>query len=190
MVKRNEKGQFLKGMHWREPQSFRDKDWLVEEYVNKQRSTGEISEQFGVTDSAILFWLKKHKISRRNVSQARKIKHWGAFGPDNPMWNKLGELNPNWKGGITPERAAFYVSQEWKNACSFVWKRDKATCQRCNIHKDDSPDMPFHIHHIKSFKHKETRADTNNLVLVCEVCHHWIHSNANTNNEFIEKETE
>lgn len=190
MEKRNKNGQFVKGTHWREAQAFRDKDWLMEEYVTKQRSTMEIANEFGVTDGAILFWLRKHNIPRRNVSQARKIKHWGLSGPDNPMWNRRGELNPHWKGGITPERQEFYTSQEWKTACSYVWKRDNATCQRCNMHKEDSADMPFHIHHIISFKKKETRADTINLVLVCEVCHHWIHSNANVNEEFIKKDIE
>lgn len=188
MEKRNKKGQFLKGTHWRIEQEFRNKDWLMEEYVTKQRSTMEIANQFGVTDGAILFWLKKHKIKRRTVSESRKVKYWGASGADNPMWNKIGELNPNWKGGVTPERASFYVSQEWKFACSEVWKRDNATCQRCNMHKSESEDIPFHIHHIKSFKHKELRADTNNLVLVCEICHHWIHSNNNTNRDFIKED--
>jgi len=31
----------------------------------------------------------------------------------------------------------------------------------------------------------ETRCDINNLVLLCESCHYWVHSSANTNKEFI-----
>ena len=186
-MSRNEKGQFLKGTHWREPQVFRDKDWLIEEYVNKERSTGEIGKQFNVTEAAIIFWLQKHGIPRRTISQARKVKYWGLIGPDNPRWGKTGELNPNWKGGISPERPAFYASQEWKTACYAVWRRDDATCQRCgSVHRDS--DVPFHVHHIISFKHVETRADVDNLILVCETCHRWIHSNNNIQNEFIKKD--
>lgn len=196
---RNKKGQFIKGIsfnpatqfkkgqHWRKPQLFRDKKWLINEYVELTRSTGDIAKQFNVTDSAILFWLKKYKIKRRSVTEAREKKHWGLIGSDNPMWNKRGELNPRWLGGITPERQSFYQSQEWKSACSFVWKRDNATCKRCQLKKTEQPDMPFHIHHIVSFKVKKLRAELHNLVLLCEVCHLYVHSNKNTNGEFISK---
>lgn len=194
---RNKKGQFIKGtsaspntqfkkgQHWRRPQLFRDKQWLIDEYLDKGRSTGDIAKQFGVTDSAIIFWLKRHGIKRRNVSEARSLKHWGQVGTDNPMWNKRGELNPRWQGGVTPERQSFYTSEEWKKSCSAVWKRDKATCQRCLLQKKDQPDMPYHIHHIKSFSFVELRADVDNLVLVCEVCHYFIHSKKNINGEFL-----
>ena len=196
---RNEKGQFIKGVsaspdtqfkkgqHWRERKSFWDKDWLYNEYVVKKRSSGDIAKDFAVTDASILFWLNKHGIKKRDVSQARECKIWGSSGSDNPMWNRKGELNPRWKGGVTPERQSFYVGQEWKDACSRVWKRDGATCQRCALQKKDSPDVPFHIHHIVSFSDKDLRAEPSNLLLVCEPCHLWIHSKKNKNNEYIQE---
>ncbi len=180
-------GQFKAGTHWRKPQSFRDKKWLIEQYQKLERSAGDIAKQFGVTDAAILFWLRRHGIKRRSVSDARKIKHWGQVGIDNPMWNKRGELSPRWMGGITPDRQAFYTSIEWKRACSLVWKRDDAKCQRCGSDRREFPDLPFHIHHIKSFAVIELRADPNNLVLLCEICHHFVHSRRNTKNEFLSK---
>lgn len=194
---RNKKGQFVKGIryspdtefkkghHWREKQPFWDRKWLTEEYVNKKRSAKDIALEFNVTENAILFWLKKHDVNTRSMSEIRKNKRWGLFGTDNPMWNKKGELNQNWKGGVSEERQAFYSSQEWKSVCSFVWKRDGATCQRCGLKKSDSYDMPFHIHHVKSFKYKKLRADPSNLVLLCESCHLFVHSKKNTKNEFL-----
>jgi len=100
------------------------------------------------------------------------------------MWNKKGELNPNWKGGVTLERQEFYISRQWKKVCQDVWKRDNATCQRCFIKRKET-DIPFHIHHIKSFSDKQLRADKNNLLLLCEVCHQWVHSKSNLKKEFI-----
>lgn len=182
---RNEKGQFVEGAHWREPQAFRDKDWLVDNYVRLQRSASEIASEFGVTDNAILFWLHRHDIPRRTVAEARAIKHWGQVGADNPMWNRRGELNPRWMGGITPARQSFYASAEWKSACSAVWSRDKATCRRCQMQRGDSPDMPFHIHHIVSFADELLRAEPANLVLLCETCHHFVHSRRNVNREHL-----
>lgn len=182
---RNRKGQFVKGHHWRPTQPFRDRDWLSREYVELGRSTGDIARQFGVTDAAILFWLRRHGIARRDVSAARKMKRWGTAGESNPMWSRRGELNPNWKGGVTPERQAFYVSDEWKAACRVVWRRDKATCQRCGLYRADRPDMPFHIHHIVSFAIAELRATPSNLVLLCEACHQFVHSRRNVAREHL-----
>lgn len=182
---RKPNGQFGKGDHWRTPQAFRERDWLVRNYVERQRSTGDIAAEFGTTDAAILFWLRKHGIDRRSVSAARAIKRWGASGADNPMWNKRGELSPRWLGGVTPERQAFYTSRRWKIACSSVWKRDGARCRRCTMHRTDRPDMPFHIHHVVSFADAGLRADPGNLVLLCEPCHHFVHSRANTAREFL-----
>lgn len=46
----------------------------------------------------------------------------------------------------------------------------------------------FHIHHIVSFKNKELRTNINNLVLLCDECHHWVHSNNNVAHEFIKED--
>lgn len=180
-------GKFKPGHHWREPRPWWNKKWLYDQYIVCQRSASEIAQEAGITENAILYWLHKHKIKRRTISEARAVKHWGASGSDNPMWNKFGELNPNWKGGVTSERQAFYISQEWKDVCSATWKRDNATCQRCGLHKDDRNDMPFHIHHIVTFANEELRADIDNLVLLCEACHQFVHSSENTEREFLPK---
>lgn len=196
---RNKKGQFMKGVsanpntqfkkgtHWRKRQLFWDKDWLYNEYIELSISSFDIAKRFNVADSTILFWLKKHDIKRRSTSEARDKKYWGLSGSDNPMWNKRGELNPRWLGGITAERQAFYTSREWKNVSSVVWKRDKGTCQRCKLRKDEQPDVSYHIHHIVSFKDVELRAEASNLVLVCETCHLFIHSRKNINGDFLSK---
>jgi len=182
---RKPNGQFAKGSHWRPHRPFRDRAWLLKNYILLQRSTGDIAAEFGVTDGAILHWLQRHDIPRRTTAQARAIKRWASFGPDNPMWNRKGELNPNWRGGVTPERQAFYTSKEWRNACSAVWARDAAACRRCGTSKARAADMPFHVHHIVSFADKSLRADPENLVLLCEACHHFVHSRENVDREHL-----
>lgn len=185
---RKPNGQFEKGHHWRQAKPFREKDWLVENYIERRRSTGEIAAEFGTTDTAILFWLRKHGIPRRTVSEARSIKHWGSAGADNPMWNRRGDLNPRWLGGVTPERQAFYTGTAWKKACAAVWKRDKARCRRCDLHRSDALDMPFHIHHVVSFADRDLRAEPSNLVLLCEACHQFVHSRENLTREYLPQE--
>ena len=46
-------GRFKKGLHWREHKAFREKDYLMREYVTNGRSTGDIAIEWGVTDAAI-----------------------------------------------------------------------------------------------------------------------------------------
>jgi len=193
---RNDKGQFTKGhhfspetefkkgQHWRPKKPYWDKDWLVSEYATKERSANDIASEFGITEAAILFWLRKHNILRREMSNIRSKKHWGLAGEQNGMYGRTGENSSNWKGGITPERQEFYISDEWKKACSEVYKRDNAQCQRCG-NKDN-----LHVHHIVTFANKELRADIDNLVLLCAKCHRFVHSKKNNNREYTREEVQ
>lgn len=176
-------GRFQKGEHWRNPQKHWNKNWLYQQYVVLGKSSKEIAQEQNCSDTNILYFLHKYAIKRRSVAEARRLKYWGSNGVDNPMFNRRGDLNPHWQGGITPERQAFYTSEAWKKACRFVWKRDKAICQRCRIRKNEG--VPFHIHHIVPFRNKELRADVQNLILLCKVCHNFVHSKKNVKLEFI-----
>lgn len=181
---RSEKGQFLPGTHWRPPKPFWERAWLYEEYVTKGRAANAIAKDFEVTEEAILFWLRKHGIPARSMTEIRSVKHWGAEGEANPMFGKRGAEAPSWKGGVTPERQAFYSSREWATAVKQVWKRDKAKCQRC---RKTAPKIGrgHHIHHRIAFGVTEIRANLGNLVLLCRTCHHFVHSLKNTSREFL-----
>lgn len=99
-----------------------------------------------------------------------------------------GSGHRNWQGGITPERQKLVNSGEWKSVVSVIWKRDKAKCQKCGIAKKDYIG-DFDIHHITPFRVKELRTNIENLVLLCDTCHNFIHSKKNTNKEFINTTT-
>jgi hypothetical protein len=183
MIKRNEKGQFLKGTYWQSPKLYWQKDWLINEYIVNNKSANQIAIEQGCKENNILYFLEKFFIKIRTMNEIRTYKHWGLNGQDNPMYNKIGELNPNWKGGVTPYRQIFYASEEWKLVCRKVWKRDNAQCQRCQIKYNEG--IPLHIHHIISFSNEDLRADENNLILLCKVCHHWVHSKKNIKRDFL-----
>ncbi len=100
-------GRFKPGVHaWRSPQPHWQKDWLAREYAELKRSTGEIAAEIGCTDANVLFWLKKHGIPRRSLSEARALKKWGASGAGTTglVADRLGrdavliELNPEYAG--------------------------------------------------------------------------------------------
>lgn len=181
---RQANGRFLKGEHWREHQPFREKDWLVREYVDGRRSTGDIAKQFGVRDTAIQFWMKKHGIKGRSISEARSVKKWGSFGEKNPMYGKRGPEVPAWRGGHTPERQAFHGSKEWAEVSSLVWRRDRGTCRKCSQKANDS-EYRFDVHHVEPFANVALRAVESNLVLLCRKCHRWVHSKKNVGKLFL-----
>lgn len=128
----------------------------------------------------------REKLRQARLSDGSK----GLFKPngDHVLKGRRGAEIHSWKGGVTPERQAFYASEEWKEACRSVWQRADAKCEKCGLdHRHiDRDAMKFHVHHVASFaKHPERRADPENLKLLCAPCHRWVHSNANTENLFL-----
>lgn len=176
-------GQFVPGTHWRKSKPFWERDWCIREYIKKGRSAGDIAKQFSVTDIAIYFWLRRHKIPRRDISEARKLKHWGSKGKANGMYGRRRWRNPNWKGGSIPERAAFYASLKWKRVAKKVRKRDGGICQRCGAKGRYGEFLV--LHHIISFSVTEFRAKLENLISLCVDCHKFVHSKRNTKKELI-----
>jgi len=135
------------------------------------------------------FFGRKHTAEfRKKLSDHAKATGRVPFDPavGSYMRGRKGADTPNWKGGITPERQAFYQTDEWKRVERAVKKRDKHTCQRCGKLKVRGE--PFDIHHIVSFICVELRAVESNLVYLCEFCHYWVHGRENINKEFLKEE--
>lgn len=134
---------------------------------------------------------KHHTLeTRKRLSDIAKADGRVPYDPGvgSYMKGRRGADTPGWKGGITPERQAFYSLPEWAEAAKRVWARSGAKCARCEVnHNTETRRGTFHIHHIVSFEVRELRADISNLVLLCKPCHHFVHSNANVNSEFIKE---
>lgn len=130
----------------------------------------------------------KDKIRRARFKDGSR----GLFLPngDHVLKGRTGKDHPSWKGGGTPERQAFYASDEWKSACVDVWHRSDAKCEKCGMdHRCiDREEYKFHVHHVYSFtKYPEHRSDVDNLMLLCQDCHRWVHSKKNKRRLFIKE---
>ena len=166
-------------------------EW-IKDYGIETRPRGHDERQH-IKKGVATFLGKKHrKESKEKIRQARlKDKHVpylkdGIHWMHHPDFKKSD--HPASKGGISPERQAFYATEEWANAVKQVWKRDNATCQRCGkYHNSKEARGTFHIHHIVSFIVKEHRANPDNLILLCKDCHRWVHSNRNKTKELIKE---
>lgn len=193
------------------------KEWLISEYITNKKSANQIAIEIGRDSKRVWEWIrdygietrkrghdtshlpkdgstfkgKKHSEKTKKILSEISLKDgrvpWGKNNP-HPYKGKKGKDTNNYKGGLTPERQAFYSSKEWVNAVKEVWKRDKAICQKCKkSHNETNNRGTFHIHHIISFQVREFRSNIDNLVLLCEKCHRWVHSNKNIEKQFIKE---
>lgn len=84
-------------------------------------------------------------------------------------FNKMGDKNPNWKGGIS----IVYRGRNWFMQRRKAKRRDNYTCQDCGK-KHETNDSLLHVHHIKPFKFFDDYKEANileNLVSLCHKCH-------------------
>ena len=91
-------------------------------------------------------------------------------GSKNPKYksNRVGVLNPNWKGGITHWRKKIYNSPTWIKWRKSVFERDNYTCQICFIHGSTY----LQANHIKKFSDfPELRFSVDNGITLCKNCH-------------------
>lgn len=164
-------------------------EWL-RDYEIPTRSRGAEGNPatcFKTGERSRFFGCKHTPETRRRLKEMAIADGRVPFDPavGSYMKGRSGPDTPNWKGGITPERQAFYSTPEWKAVIKPVWKRDNATCQRCGKRNKRSERFAFDIHHIVGFEVRELRAVLSNLVLLCEECYYWVHSNDNTERVFV-----
>lgn len=200
----------------RKPTQVLSEEWLRQKYIDEGLSMVDIGRIVDRDPKTILHWMRKYGIPTRprgdlanfrgrrvthrvhseetkeRLRQSAKQSGKVPYLRNGEHFNKgkRGAVVANWKGGVTPERQAFYRSEEWKEAVKAVWQRDDAKCQRCGLDhrtlkRGDKDYRKFHVHHIVSFAVTETRADPSNLVLLCHACHMFVHSKKNTNSDFI-----
>lgn len=202
---------------WQREQKPATREWLYQKYIVEKMSANDIAAIVHRDSKRVWEWLKDYGIETRkrgfsSTKPFQKGQSWWTGKKHPPEFSeklrkirmddgripylkngehylkgKRGSETPNWKGGITPERAAFYSTKEWKDVIPQVWKRDNGKCQKCGrkATADDKKKKQFDIHHIVGFENISLRAELSNLVLLCEHCHYWVHSNENKEKEFL-----
>lgn len=98
---------------------------------------------------------------------------------------RSGSGHHNWRGGVSSKRHLLTSSAKWGEAVKFVWRRDDARCQRCGV-RSRTDDRRFHVHHIvPAGASLELFFEHDNLALLCEPCHRWVHSRRNVGGDFL-----
>jgi hypothetical protein len=104
----------------------------------------------------------KMSLAQRKRETTKGVPHYGHRG-------KLsGNLNPSWKGGITPIYAKIRNSTEYALWRTAVFIRDNYTCQSCG----DTTSGNLNADHIKPFStYPELRFAIDNGRTLCIECH-------------------
>lgn len=125
--------------------------------------------------------------TREHFRQLRLADGHVPYLVNGKHWLKQEGKHPaSWKGGITPERQAFYATEQWRKVEKYVRERDNNTCQLCGMKQPEDCKRQFHIHHIYKFdKNERLRAHPDNLVVLCHKCHMFVHSSKNTEHKFM-----
>ena len=98
--------------------------------------------------------------------QRMSVAHKGKRRPAGSI-AKMGERNPNWRGGTSPENKRIRRSAEFRHWRTAVFERDNYTCQLCGQRGGD-----LHPDHIKQFAYyPELRFDVDNGRTLCAPCH-------------------
>lgn len=77
---------------------YRNKDWLYEQYIIKEKTMLEIAKICDVSFSTIRSWLRKFNIKIRTKSEAFKILWKRSEYKEKMSISRKGNKNGNWKG--------------------------------------------------------------------------------------------
>jgi hypothetical protein len=174
------------------PKELFDKEWLINEYVNNNKSKSDLAKMLNVDPGTIEKSLKDFNIYIRNNSES-KIGLWA------------GDKHPNWKGTSTINQLLRQYCKEYQYPT--VLHRDNYKCKLCLSKKD------LQIHHIipfniiinsiiaihpeyninleedrisliKIIRNNNTFQDLDNLITVCFECHYnVIHASKKDNQQ-------
>ena len=163
-------------------------EWLKEYNIETRPRGTDYGQNFKKGDES-KFKGHHHTMEIRNKIRGLRLKDGHVpYLINGVHWLKsTGRKPANFKGGVTPLRQNIYNSIEWKECVKYVWKKYNATCELCGLnYKDvDRRHVKFHIHHLYAFAdYPELRTEKDNLILLCDKCHRFIHSNKNKENKF------
>ena len=148
-------------------------------------SMRDIARHYGVGETVVFTRIKQAGLatisrSRRLTGKPKTPEHIANFKAGN-KGRYDGPSNPNWRGGITPERVAGRTKPEYSAWREAVLQAAGHRCQRCGVENGSrcgccGHTIKLHAHHPISYAlHPERRYDPANGEALCEKCHHAEH---------------
>jgi len=155
-----------------------DIDKIKKLYCEDKISPPKIADMFGVDSNTIRKRLNNIGIKTRqfkgiHCSPDTEFKKGNHYSPKTE-WKQndpriTGENHHQWKGGISSLYEGIRHGQEYRLWAESVYKRDKFTCLRCDIHCQRKNII---AHHVKPFAdYPDLRFNVDNGITLCRACH-------------------
>lgn len=155
----------------------------------QQMSMRAIAEKFGVGETVVFKRLHEHGITLKDHENGgHRLKVGRVFSDEHKRnislaqtGKKVGQKNPNWKGGVSAENFKLRNSAQSKNWKIAVLEKSGHRCSICGVLQDTTCEccgtkIRLHVHHIKSFSgYPELRFDVDNGEVLCPKCHYSRH---------------
>ena len=143
---------------------------VANQWINNEQRRKEQSELAKVKLTSKESRAKLSEIMQ--TEEYRKKQSISKLGERNGMYNKVGSLNPSFKGEMSSEERIkdrkYFLYKRWKKE---VLEKANHTCQCCG-----KSDVKLNTHHLNSYTDFPTqRTDINNGVCLCEDCHKLFH---------------
>jgi DNA-directed RNA polymerase specialized sigma24 family protein len=133
-----------------------DESYLRQQYIEKDRLTGEIAEDVGCEPATVRRWLHIHDI---------EVSWEPLTGEDCPAYIDGRSRDRNYGGAV------------WQRARRKAFRRDDHECQRCGADEDEhlaEYGRGLEVHHItpfRTFDNLERAHRLSNLITLCRPCH-------------------
>lgn len=190
MIKRNKKGQFVKGYTYKMSEEHKKKlneSWTKERREKRrirQKKKGAFFKGRCHTEEAkkkISLAMKGKKYSeetKRKISKSKIGKKRNLSDEWRKKCSRPKEQNGNWRGGISSENSLLRTSVQFKLWRKKCMERDNFTCQNCGQYGGE-----LNIHHIYNFAdYPELRFAIDNGIALCKKCHMKFHKEYGKNN--------
>ncbi|HEX8453824.1 MAG TPA: FAD-dependent thymidylate synthase [Longimicrobium sp.] len=157
--------------------AYRDPAWLRHHYHERALPQETIAQLAGVSTHTIRAWVRKLGLQKPLGSWTRGVSPWNRGKRYRAGWThteetkrmlaemKLGEANPQWKGGITPDGVRLRKPLEALRA--EIYARDAHTCRVC---AEKGGRLTLH-HVLPIWARPDLADDVSNVVTVCRDCH-------------------
>lgn len=155
---------------------YANKTWLEEKYVFENLDQRTIAKLCGVSHHAIRVWVGKHGLQKPMGSWSAGKTPWNKGKKYTAGWThtpeirlrlskaKMGEKNPQWRGGITKE--AIKTRRGVNALRPQIMKRDDYRCRLCRGKKR------LEMHHIVPvWARPDLVLVPENIVTICRACH-------------------